>query len=178
MTHSSGNPKFLTRKMGEKAIEAVFALLFSSNGEGPFGELIQPKRRDMAIVILYPQMDTTEAAFPGGYSLQCGLLASGHFGNVGDWEHDYVAIALSKASQHWDARRSDDSGGTPAHLLFEGDTPYWGSVNRQDIIVAASGIQPWFDRLAAGMVADLLIAMAHDAWENSDDKKNGVSFLT
>ena len=64
------------------------------------------------------------------------------------------------------------------HLLFLGDTPYWGGVKREGIVVACSGVQPHFDRMIAGMVADGLIAMAYELWMTSEDKQEGASFLS
>ena len=64
------------------------------------------------------------------------------------------------------------------HLLFTGETPYWGGVKRRGIVVTCSGVQPWFDKMVSGMIADAMVALAYDAWMNSQIINGQVDFLT
>ncbi|PIQ68706.1 MAG: hypothetical protein COV91_02745 [Candidatus Taylorbacteria bacterium CG11_big_fil_rev_8_21_14_0_20_46_11] len=82
-----------------------------------------------------------------------------------------------KAIQLWHDRNDDRTNIMP-HLLFSGDTVYWGGVKRHGIVVACSGVQPWFDKMFSGMIADMLVGIAYNAWMLSEDKRQGVDFLT
>lgn len=166
------NPKFLTAEMGNDAIEATFHLLFTRNSSTR--SLIVPKHPQLHIVILAPRMQMGD--WPHGYRLEPHVLAEGSFGQEA-WERDYCDIARCKAIQRWHGRSGEGVVGSPAHLLYEGDTPYWGTFEFQQVVGAASGIKPWHDRYAASIAVMTAITLAHDAWEKSEDKKNGVDFL-
>ena len=93
------------------------------------------------------------------------------------WPYKFDDIARCKALQLWH-NRNDDRTDIRPHLLFPGDTPFWGGVKRNDIVVATSGVQPYFDKMISGMVADMCVAMAHDAWLKGQDHESGVDFLS
>lgn len=103
------------------------------------------------------------------------VYEGGH-GDPEEWNHNYTAIARNKAALLW--RGHDGRTDAMPHLLCVGDTPYWGGVYRDGIVVACSGVQPWFDRMIAGIVADLCIGLAYDAWMVSEVRKDGHAFLT
>ena len=42
-------------------------------------------------------------------------------------------------------------------------------MKRLGIVVTCSGLQPYIDKMIAGMVADMLITMAHEAWMTSPE---------
>lgn len=70
------------------------------------------------------------------------------------WEHDYKAIARAKAEQMW--RRGQDSAvisQIPSALLRPGDTFYYGSFNYYGVVVACSGVEPYFDMLISAWIA-------------------------
>jgi len=71
-----------------------------------------------------------------------------------DKRHDYRKIALSKAGQAWrvGAPNAFVQWFAPA-LLEEKDTPYSGSFVYNGLVVAASGLQPWFDELVSMLIA-------------------------
>jgi len=104
------------------------------------------------------------------------VLAEQSFGNMADWGHRYDEIAQCKALQLWHDRATGGCENSP-HLLFPKDTPFWGGVKREGIVVAVSGLEPYFDRMIAGMVADGCIAMARHLWEEGQKKKDGTDFL-
>ena len=92
------------------------------------------------------------------------------------WPYKFDDIARCKSLQLWHDRNYGGTDIVP-HLLFPGDTPFWGGVKRNGIVVATSGVQPYFDKMISGMVADMCVALAYHAWLKSDDKKNDVNFL-
>ena len=71
------------------------------------------------------------------------------------------AFARAKARVSWRTGRDSHDVLTPApHRLEPGDTLLWGSVCVDGIVVAVSGMQPWYDEALAGMVACGLRAIA------------------
>jgi hypothetical protein len=175
MTDKLVTPKFLTQELAKLAVESVLSAVMKPS---PVGELI--KRQACHIVILAPAMkDDREADYPDwpNYALVPQLLYEQSVGDRKDWTAKYDDVARCKALQLWHERNDDRSDIIP-HLLFPGDAPVWGGVRRHGIIVACAGIQCWFDKMIAGMTADMLIGLAYNAWMTSDDKKNNVPWLT
>ena len=101
-------------------------------------------------------------------------------GNGKPFKKPYPEIARSKALQLWFGKNGGHGGSPSPHLLFAGDTPYHGGVKREGIVVACSadGLKPWVEVFISGMVADMLIALAHQAWVESEDYTEKRSFLT
>lgn len=132
------------------------------------------KRETFHIVMLVPSMDTS-GTYPD-YPIRPHLLAEYSYGGKSGWERDFANIAQCKALQLWHDRNDGGTDST-AHLLFPGDTPFWGGVKRSGIVVACSGVQPWFDRMISGMVADAYIAVAHGekaAWAETHPRDDFV----
>ena len=175
MTKPLRTPKYLTKKIAQQAVEvAVYAVLRTA----PLMHKV--KRYHCHIVILVPGMeDAREADYPDwpNYPLQPVSLYERSIGDMGAWEHQYDNIARCKALQLWTDRNDDRTSPIP-HLLFSGDTPDWGGVKRRGMVVTCSGVQPWFDKLISGIVADTIVALAHDAYENDPEVKQGVDFLS
>jgi len=168
-------PKYITKEVCEKAIDTALLAVFGSIS--PLHTL--PKHYQCDIVVLVPAMEDARAEdYPDypDYSITPHLIYEKNVGEKSDWEHLYDHIAKCKALQRWTGRNDGQAGVNP-HLLFPGDTPYWGSVKRHGIVVACSGVQPWVDRLIAGITADVIIALAHDAYENDPQigKKDFIS---
>jgi hypothetical protein len=141
------------------------------------------------IVVLVPAMKDDRANdYPSwpNYPLQaqllyeesrhkiCNIMAGPGTDNA--WPHKFDDIARCKALQLWHDRNDDRTDIKP-HLLFPGDTPFWGGVKRDGIVVTVSGFQPHFDKMISGMIADMCIAMAYDDWLESKDRKTDVDFL-
>lgn len=165
-------PKFLTKGIAEFAmITAARAL------RQPDWAIHVLKHPTFHIVILVPAMQMG-GEYPN-YPLQPHMLAELNFGeSKSSWKYPYDEIAQCKALQLWHGR---NDGGTDIqpHLLFSGDTPFWGGVKRNGIVVACSGVKPFFDRMIASVTADICVALAYDAWERSPDKADGeLCFLT
>ena len=165
------SPLFLTKTMAENAIGAAVDAA-QSNRLG-----VYLKHNMCHVVILVPAMNDGGGVGYPNYPIQPHLLAELGFGEKEKWPHDFSNIAQCKALQLWH-NRNDGGTDVKPHLLFSGDTPFWGGVKRDGIVVACSGVQPWFDRMIAGMTADVCIALAYNAWMKSLDKAKGVDFVT
>ena len=169
-------PKFLTSRIAEiaciGALDTLYASLLDSN--------LKPKCKQLHIVVLVPGMTDDRPDYPKwpNYQLQPVMLYEHTLGDSENFPYPFADIARCKALQLWHDRNDDRSEIVP-HLLFPGDTPFWGGVKRRGIVVACSGIQPWLDKLVSDMVADLMVALAYNAWMESPDKADSeLCFLT
>ncbi len=169
-------PKYLTEEIAKKAVETVLNAVMTKSS--PLRSLL--KRTDCHIVVLVPAMkDDRKADYPDwpNYPLQPVLLYEQSVMGDDGWEHSYDDIARCKALQLWTERNDDRTASIP-HLLFPGDTPFWGGVNRRGFVVTCSGVQPWFDKMISGMISDIIVALAHDAYENDEERKPEMDFLS
>ena len=167
-------PKFLTAEIAKLAVDSVFGLVF---GNEALSTLL--KRKECHVVVLVPSMMADrEAGYPNwpNYRTEPYCLYQQSLGEEKDWPYPFKDIAQCKALQLWQERNDDRTDIIP-HLLFPGDTPFWGGVRRHGFVVTCSGVQPYFDKMISGMIADLCVALAHDAWMNSPDKTNDANFL-
>lgn len=169
-------PRFLNREVAEVVVEEVLRLAMGTESRpSPFG----PKRQHCHVVILVPSMENDRAGdYPKwpNYVIEPMALYERSFGNPKEWEHPYSDIARCKALQLWHDRNDDRTDVMP-HLLFPGDTPFWGGVKRSGLVAACSGVQSWYDKMIAGMVVDGCVAAAYDAWMTSEEKARGGAFL-
>lgn len=157
---------FLTKDVAERACAQVEMTI--KQGGPVFGYL--KDRMHLHIVILVPSILIDEhGSFPHKFTTSVKLLHEHSVGSPGKWEHPYDEIAQRKAWQLWEGRNNGSSCVQP-QLLFTGDTPFWGGVDRGGIVVACSGDQQHFDQMISGMVADMCIALANNAFE--EFKKN------
>lgn len=106
------------------------------------------KRKHLHVVMMNPKVKPWEGKF------EEAILDEFSMGNTGEWEHDYKAIALAKAKQAWRNQQSNiiTQMLAPA-TLQEGDTIYYGSFEYYGMIVACSGLEPYFDMLISGWLA-------------------------
>lgn len=81
-----------------------------------------------------------------------------HFGDKEAWESDYMRIALSKAEKS--ARTGKGSAELAPHYLLDGDTVFSGSVVLDDIVVACSGVEPYYDEMFSMWIAAAMKALA------------------
>ncbi len=166
-------PKFLTEADAKFCISHVINSLFA-NPDVPL------KRQACHVVVLCPKMpDDREGDYPRwpAYQMEPHLLAEMSFGDRSIWTAEYDNIARCKVLQEWHDRHDGRTDIIP-HLLFPGDTPFWGSVKREFIATGCSGVQSYFDKMIAGQVTDMVIALAYHRWKESEDLKNSVHFLT
>lgn len=170
-------PKFLTREVAAKVVTHVLNCTLLSKEVAPL-----LKRRHGHLIVLVPSMkieDVVESDHSdrSGHSIDPHVLYEQSVGDENEWDLPFHKIAHSKALQLWQGRNSDGQTDSNAHLLFSKDTPFWGGVKRHGIVVAFSGVQPWFDQMISGMTADMLKAYGREAFERSADKLTGLPFL-
>lgn len=166
-------PKFLTKELVELAVNSVLQATLLNPA---MADVV--KRQAGHLVVLVPSMEDDRATgYPQwpNYDIKPFPLYQRSIGK--GWEHEYDDIARCKALQLWHGR-NDDRTDAMYHLLFSGDTPYWGGVKRFGLVVAFSGVQSYFDKMISGMVIEMIVALAYHAWMNSSDKAEGVSFLS
>jgi hypothetical protein len=178
-------PKFLTAEMAERAIELVHDMIQPQETLAN-EKFFRLKRGSWHVVVLVPEMQATGKDedvrgqvihnYPD-YPINPVVLAERSFGDRSLWSADYKDVARCKAVQLWHGRNDGRTDIMP-HLLYSGDCPFWGGVKRDGIVVACSGVEPWFDRMIAGMVADMCIAGAYHAWMKSADKKDDLDNLS
>ncbi|MCA9355185.1 hypothetical protein KC865_01380 [Candidatus Kaiserbacteria bacterium] len=170
-------PKYLTPQLAAQVAKQVFSVTLFAE-EGPYADAM--KRRQGHLVILVPSMDDVRSEdYPDwpNYPIYPHLLYEESVGEKDNWEYPFDDIARCKALQLWQGRNDDGQTDSNAHLLFSGDTPYWGGVKRHGLVVGFSGEKPCIDQLISGMTADSLKALGRYAFENSNDKLDGRNFL-
>lgn len=162
------SPLYLTEEIAQKAVEVVLRAVFDV--ASPVSGVL--KRNDLHVVVVVPGIQSLGATDWTETEVRPLVLYEKSEGKVAEWASRYDQIARAKAEQLWFGRNDGEAGIIP-HLLFAGDTCYWGGVKRNGIVVACSGVQPWFDRMIASMVADVIIALAHNAYEQDKDRQSG-----
>lgn len=144
--------------MNHKQIaETAIALLDPS-----IGKLLREKakRTDMHIVVMDPSKKPWEVSFEEAILLEKSLS------DKSGWELPYDDFAMAKARQAW----RDGSGNAEKQLLAPatlaaGEIVHYGSFEYQGVIVAASGVEPWFDLLVSGWVALAIQQLAQDYYQ-------------
>ena len=165
-------PKHLTTGVCEAAVKIALRAVME---EGSILHTVV-KRHCCHIVVLVQGMETEGRTYPD-YPIHPVLMYERSVGDKGTWTAKYDEIAQCKALQLWHDRNDDRTNIMP-HLLFPGDTVYWGGVKRQGLVVTCSGVQPWFDKMISGMIADLLIGLACNAWMTSEERRENSRFLS
>lgn len=136
-----------TRPIPEQAIAMVMPAI---------NEILKiAKRQHGHIVVIDPKKKPWECKFKE---------AIWHEESISDgkkWEYPYGDIARSKAEQGWREGQSN----VITHMLApatlrSGDTIYYGSVNYYGVVVAFSGVQPYFDMLISGLIAQTIHALS------------------
>lgn len=124
-------------------------------------------RRDLHIVVARRVLSIQEEDFQ--------ILVEKSFGGS-EWTAEYDVIARLKA--RLSARTglsSREAQLMHPELLQEEDVMYWGSAIRGNLIVACSGVQPWYDEAISNIV--LWLCLAH-AQEKAEAKRGAVKGFT
>lgn len=163
----------LTEEMAQKAVDVVLGSL-----DLILIDRMPMRRATMAVVVLdptkpYGHHNPLRETWPGDV-----VLYEGEF-NRNEWEHPYDWIARSKAAVSWRT-------GLPSHLvqqrapyLYESyNVKYGGSVVWEGgLIVAASGVEWYFDQMIANWVAAACQALSIQRMEEilaaSGDRLDG-----
>jgi hypothetical protein len=96
------------------------------------------------------------------------VLRTKRVGVPEEWEEDYEAIATGKIKMMAETGLNSRVAVLlhPA-LTSQGDVIWWGGVTRDNIIVACSGVQPYFDEAISQTVLSLILAIIEDKVESS-----------
>lgn len=139
----------LTPEVARRAVEIVGAAFADAAGKGVV------KSRNLHVVVLDPTVHPWNAA---GFA---DAVLYEHSFARDEWDHTYDELARGKAQATWTAggKSTDYLQRLAPHLYTDGDVKWSGSVVLDGLIVAASGVQPWFDQAFAGCVASLCIGL-------------------
>jgi hypothetical protein len=117
------------------------------------------KRPDFHMVFL----DPTKPFCGDTSKFRDAILGQHSFTDPSGWENPYDRIARAKARATWRTGLSTRViRECMPHMLDVGDTRYGGSVILDGIIVAGSGVQPWYDEMFSGIGANVLRGLAND----------------
>lgn len=106
------------------------------------------------IVVMHPRLSPGSVPFAQAILYEYSI-------NRANWDADYEKFARAKARVSWRTRK--DSHVVQAlqpQLLEPGDTVLWGGVCMDEIVVAVSGMQPWYDEALSGVIACCIRAIA------------------
>ena len=179
------SPTYLTAEMAEAAVEAVVEAILDPAAGSKLAfasKFLRPKRNQCHVVVVVPgtsgpiEPDSSSDWMEQRQIKPLVLFEKSFYGGREQLDATFGTFARLKAHQLW-YNRNDDRTGILPHLLFQGDTVYWGGVKRYGLVVACSGIQPYIDKLISGMVADVLVTMAYEAWMTSDEAAQGKHFV-
>lgn len=156
--------------MNHKAItESAISLL-----EPSIAKLLseKAKRMDMHIVVMDPLKKPWDVPFEEAILLEKSLS------DKSQWERPFDEYARAKAKQAW----RDGSDNMSKQLLApatlaSGDIAHYGSFEYQGVIVAASGVEPWFDVLVSGWVALAIQQLAQDHYQQFKNDNPAAVFL-
>lgn len=112
-------------------------------------ELFQrTNRKELHIVVMDPRIRPWESDFDNAILYQESIR------NTEKWEKPYDDIARNKAEQAWRDNQANIVAQTrhPSSLRDD-DIRFYGSFVYGNIVVACSGVEPWFDMLVSGWVA-------------------------
>lgn len=148
----------LTEKLADKAIDMILPAITALMKNGTF------KRSDLHIVVGYPGIP------PGSMDkatwMAKGILWEHSIGDNDKWAAPFQDIARSKAELTWRHGMSTRLlQARKPYLLVPGDTIYFGSATideQGDLVVAASGVQPWYDEMISRWMLAALIGCCHN----------------
>lgn len=163
-------PKFLPKEMVRTVVDMVLdGFMFDKRMDSILS------RKMCHIVVLVPSVTDVHEA--GHHPITPFPIFEKSVGNPDEWPRKFDDIARCKAQQLWRGQNTDGNTDSVPHLLFSDDTPFWGGVRRHGIVVACSGVQPYFDQMISGMIADALKAFGRFRFEASDDNAKNRDFL-
>lgn len=131
------------------------------------------KRIDMHIVVMNPTLKPWESPF------EEAILSEFSTTDKSGWENPYDELARAKALQAWRDGRSN----VHKHLLApatlkKGDVAFYGSFEHEGVIVAASGVEGWFDVLVSGWMAIAIQQLAQDSYQNFKTEYPGSPYIS
>jgi len=171
-------PKYLTPELVEAAMDFAYRTVLGKNENALFPEENPFSHSNCHIVVLVPALNADDGKWPN-YLMRAHPFQKSFGEDRMTWKRPYDEIAQCKAYQLWTNRNNGQPCIIP-QLLFRGDTPFWGGVCRDGIVVACSGQPQHIDRLISG-IADTIQALAVIAYESDPDhpaRNEALNFLT
>jgi hypothetical protein len=105
-------------------------------------------RQELHIVVMNPRIKPWESDF------EDAILYETSLGNPDQWELPFDQLARQKAKQAWrDQSASINKQLVHPSSLQTDDLLFFGSFVYGNIVVATSGVQPWYDMLISGWIA-------------------------
>ncbi len=157
----------LTTDLVEKAFDQVAPLIEQILDSGI------TKRTHLAVAVSATPIIRLSPAGISFDESDCYLVAG--FGDKSAWKYPYDKIALSKAEKS--VRTGRPSAELQPHYLLEGDTIYWGSVVLDDIVVACSGVEPYYDEMFAMWIAAAIKAETKRAFDEYRQQNPNHDFI-
>ncbi|CAB3700018.1 hypothetical protein SB816_08155 [Achromobacter sp. SIMBA_011] len=146
------------RDAAARAVQLALPMLEAARADKRVGE-----SGFLHVVVMNP------LARPGECDFSQAILYEQSVGDPNRWDADYGAFARGKARLSWrTGLSSHEVVVARPHLLQAKDTPVWGSVSVDGIVVAVSGANPWFDEAFAAAVAHLFKAVVRGRREAAD----------
>lgn len=136
---------FLTRYLAKKSVDIVRSAI-----EDLLGSELTGRRPNLHLVIIGPDSDEIlwEESFGGDQST---------------WQRPYDEIARSKAGIVKRTGMTLRTLEKDAPWLYQkGDTRYVGGVTENGLVIAASGLQDYFDEMISRMVLSAIQALCRD----------------
>lgn len=132
------------------------------------------KRGDLHIVIaMQPAVCRRGHMVEVGGFEEC-IIYEHSLGEPSTWASPFDKIARSKGLLSWERGMSTQQIQALApHLLEPGDTSYYGSVFSDGIVVACSGVQPFFDHMISAWVLEACRALCIQARETVKCDESG-----
>jgi len=163
-------PFFLTKDQATEAFEA-FVLPCIRNAM----EQKHVHREHLHVVCLVPGVPFAEGA-------KLPILFEYSIGEKSEWKQydgkTYSDFARGKAMITWRTGLSSrEVVLAKPHLLIPGDVNLWGSVIIDGVIVAVSGVKPYFDEMFARMTCAAVIAEASYYAHEFASREDGPDFL-
>ena len=127
------------------------------------------KRQHLAIVVTAVE-EISPRSPDKSFEEDCLVVDS--IGDPNDWEHDYKSIALSKAEKS--VRTGMATAKLGPQYLLDADTVFWGSEVLDGIVVACSGVEPYYDEMVSMWIAATIRAFCKKAFAELPD---GTEFI-
>ncbi len=157
-----GLQKPLDRALVQKAIQMVLPAFQAAAETGTF------VGASLYVVVMDPRKR------PGDYTFGASIL--GEF-EIGPKAGEFKVYALAKARRGWETGKTGEEIRSLApHLLDDDDTKYTGDAQHLGLVVAASGIQAYYDELVSWWLIHTIIALCKEAtaqWDTSEDDMIG-----
>lgn len=157
--------RLLTAEVAQKAVEFLLPAIKQLMDSSVF------KRDDLHIVIAKPLFPDNRDEVDWHES---GILYEYSMGDREKWEYQFQAIARAKCYMSWRTGMSTQMLQVRApHLLQKCDTVFYGSAVSDGLVVACSGVQPFYDQMISHWVLEACRALCIQGRETFGEGDQG-----